>query len=87
MVAGGSLLCFPLSVLGYRMTGSTTVTMVAATVGWMLSGVPIDRYLESRFSVLKLVGSAKAPSNDAPPAPEEADAQEPDAREPEEEQA
>ena len=56
MVLGGALLGAPLGVLGYYLTGSVIVTIVAAGVGWLLSGVPADWYLESRFSIPKMVG-------------------------------
>lgn len=77
MVLGGALLCAPLAVLGYRLTGSMVVTMLAAGIGWLLSGVPADYYLEARFSLLKPVGKAKIKSGETDPEQEESVAEEP----------
>jgi hypothetical protein len=71
MAFGGTLLCLPLAVLGYRLTGSMIVTMAAAAAGWMLSGLPADKYLEGHFAVLKPMGKAKTPPKETPPEPKE----------------
>ena len=84
MALSGILLCFPLSVLAYRLTGSMFVTMTAAATGWMISGLPADKYLEAHFAVLKPLGNKTAPANTAPTEPKSA--AETDS-EPEEEQA
>jgi hypothetical protein len=77
MVLSGIVLCVPLSLLAYRLTDSMVVTMLAATIGWILSGLPADKYLEANFAILKVAGKATISPDDAPPEPEEAAAEEP----------
>ncbi len=78
MALGGILLCFPLSVLAYRLTGSLVVTLVAAASGWILSGVPADLWLEERFAILRPVARAKTGVGKTLPAPGENHPKEPE---------
>ena len=59
MALGGAVMCAPLAWLGYRFTGSIVVTLACAALGWAVSGLPADWWLESRFAVLRVVGGQK----------------------------
>ena len=70
MAFSGVVLCLPLAWLGYRLTDSIVVTMAAATIGWLISGLPADRWLEERFAVLKPLHKRGTPPEEMPMGPE-----------------
>jgi hypothetical protein len=78
MVFGGTVLCLPLAWLGYRLTDSIVVTMSAATIGWLISGLPTDRWLEDRFAILKSLDNRGTPPKESPAEPKAAVDEEPE---------
>jgi hypothetical protein len=52
LVVGCCIMGGPLSLAGAYLCGLTGA-LIGGTTGCIMSGIPFDRYLEERFSVLK----------------------------------
>jgi hypothetical protein len=62
LLLGGCAFGLPLGWIAYRQYG-WRMGLIAGFFGSLLSGVPIDRFLESRFTILKVreKGNGTAP--------------------------